>query len=41
MRGEGTDQLVVAMKPGNAGGAKVLACPVLTAGQPAKGGTRG
>jgi len=33
MRGAGADQLVVAMKPGNAGGAKELNCPVEGDGQ--------
>ena len=33
-RDAGTDQLVVAMKPGNAGGAKGLDCPVSGMGQP-------
>lgn len=38
MRGEGTDGLAVAMKPGNAGGAKGPDTPTLGAGQPAMGG---
>jgi hypothetical protein len=38
MRGEGTDELVVATKPGNAGGAKGLGDPADGAGQPAMGG---
>jgi hypothetical protein len=39
-RSAGTDQLVVAMKPGNAGGAKGLNCSVSGASQPERGGTR-
>jgi hypothetical protein len=38
MRGEGTDGLVVAVKPGNAGGAKGRDSPADDAGQPAMGG---
>ncbi len=38
MRGEGTDELVVAMKPGNAGGAKESDLPALETGQLARGG---
>jgi len=38
MRGAG-DGLVVAMKPGNAGGAKGPAAPAVGRGQPAMGGT--
>jgi hypothetical protein len=38
MRGEGADRLVVALKPGNAGGARELACPALNVGQPVRGG---
>jgi hypothetical protein len=38
MRGEGTDGLVRAMKPGNSGGAKGPDTSVLGAGQPAMGG---
>lgn len=41
MRGEGADRPVVAMKPGNAGGARGPACPALAVGQPVRGGTRG
>ena len=40
MRGEGTDGLVVVMKPGNAGGAKGPDTSVLGTGQPEMGGTR-
>lgn len=36
----GADQLVVAKKPGNAGGAKGLGCPAEVMGQPATGGAR-
>jgi hypothetical protein len=36
----GTDQLVVAEKPGNAGRAKGLGCPAEITGQPATGGAR-
>jgi hypothetical protein len=39
MRGEGTDGLVVARKPGNAGGAKGPNFLADGAGQPAMGGT--
>jgi hypothetical protein len=35
MRGTGADRLVVAMKPGNAGGAKGTGCPGSLDGQPA------
>jgi hypothetical protein len=38
MRGRGTDGLVVAMKPGNSGGAKGPNSPAKIAGQPAMGG---
>jgi hypothetical protein len=38
MRGAGADGLVVAMKPGNAGGAKEPDSPALGSGQPARGG---
>ncbi len=38
MRGEGTDGLVVAMKPGNSGGAKGPGPLALGSGQPAMGG---
>lgn len=38
MRGEGTDGLVVAMKPGNAGGAKKSDLSALETGQLARGG---
>ena len=41
MRGGGADELVVALKPGNAGGAKELADLVSGASQPAKGGAGG
>jgi len=37
-RSAGTDQLVVVMKPGNAGGAKGLNRPVSGVSQPARGG---
>ena len=40
MRGEGADGPVVAMKLGNAGGAKRLGFLVEDAGQPAMGGAR-
>ena len=40
MRSAGTDQLVVAMKPGNAGGAKGLNRPAEGIRQPARGGAR-
>ena len=39
MRGEGTDGLVVAMKPGNAGGATGPNLLADGTGQPAMGGT--
>lgn len=39
MRGEGTDGPVVAMKPGNAGGAKEPNFLADGTGQPAMGGT--
>jgi hypothetical protein len=39
MRGEGADGLVVAMKPGNAGGAKEPTFLADGIGQPAMGGT--
>ncbi len=38
MRGGGTDGLVVAMKPGNAGGAKGPGDQAEDVGQPARGG---
>jgi hypothetical protein len=38
MRGAGADGLVVAKKPGNAGGAREPDSPVLGIGQPARGG---
>jgi hypothetical protein len=38
MRGEGADGPVVAMKPGNAGGAKEPADSADGRGQPARGG---
>ena len=38
MRVDGTDGLVVAMKPGNAWGAKGPDTPAAGRGQPAKGG---
>jgi len=38
MRGAGTDGLVGAMKPGNAGGAKGPDTPAVRRGQPAMGG---
>jgi len=38
MRGEGADGPVVALKPGNAGGAKGSAGPAEGDGQPARGG---
>jgi len=38
MRGTGTDGSVVAMKPGNAGGAKRPDSPADDSGQPARGG---
>ena len=38
MRGTGTDRPVVAMKPGNAGGAKGAGHPGFLAGQPLSGG---
>jgi len=41
MRGEGADWLVVAMKPGNAGGAKGPTYSALAAGQPERGGACG
>ncbi len=41
MPGTGTEQLVVALKPGNAGGAKGLRHSVLTLGQPKRGGAHG
>jgi len=41
MRGEGADRPVVAMKLGNASGAKGPNCPAKAVGQPARGGTRG
>jgi hypothetical protein len=37
----GADKLVVAMKPGNAGGAKGLGVSALTTVQPERGGGRG
>ena len=41
MQSAGADQLVVAMKPGNAGGAKGLNCPAAGVRQPARGGAHG
>jgi hypothetical protein len=41
MRGEGADGLVVAMKPGNAGGAKGPDSLAEGTGQPAMGGAGG
>ncbi len=38
MRDAGADRFVVAMKPGNAGGAKGPACPASSMRQPFKGG---
>lgn len=38
MRGAGADGLAVAMKPGNAGGAKEPDFPAMGSGQPARGG---
>jgi len=38
MRSTGTDHLVVAMKPGNAGGAKGVDHPGVAGGQPPRGG---
>ena len=38
MRGGGADELVVALKPGNAGGAKELTDLASDGGQPARGG---
>jgi hypothetical protein len=38
MRGRRADRLVVAMKPGNAGGAKGMGCPGSFGGQPACSG---
>ena len=38
MRGEGADGLVVALKPGNAGGAREPDSPASEAGQPEMGG---
>lgn len=40
MRYTGAEQLVVVMKPGNAGGAKGLGHSVSSTGQPARGGAR-
>src|SRR5680860_951752 len=40
MRGTGTDRLVVATKPGNAGGAKGTGCPGSPSGQPEAGRSR-
>lgn len=40
MRGEGTDGLVVAEKPGNTGGAKEPGLPALEMGQLERGGAR-
>ena len=40
MRGEGADGLVVARKPGNAGGAKEPDSLASGAGQPVMGGAR-
>ncbi len=41
MRSRGADRRVVALKPGNAGGAKASTCPAEAAGQLARGGARG
>ncbi len=41
MPGTGTEQLVVALRPGNAGVAKGLRHSVSHVGQPARGGTHG
>jgi hypothetical protein len=41
MRGRGTDGLVVAAKPGNAGGAKGSGNRAEGSGQPARGGADG
>ena len=41
MRGEGADGSVVAMKPGNAGGARGPDSPAEDAGQPVMGGAGG
>ena len=41
MRSTGADQLVGAMKPSNAGGAKGLGCSAETTGQLEMGGARG
>jgi hypothetical protein len=41
MRRTGAEQLVVAWKPGNAGGAKGLRHSVGLMGQPGRGGTHG
>lgn len=41
MRHTGAEQLVVAMKSGNAGGAKGLRHSVLALSQPARGGAHG
>ncbi len=41
MPGTGTEQLVVALKPGNAGGAKGLRHSVSLVGQPERGGAHG
>ena len=41
MRGTGADRLVVAVMPGNAGGAKGTGCPGLLDGQPAWPGGAG
>jgi hypothetical protein len=38
MRGAGADRLVVAVKPGNAGGAKGAGCPGSFGGQLPEGG---
>ena len=40
MRDAGADQLVVVMKPGNAGGAKGLNHPAKSEGQPRSGGAQ-
>src|SRR5216683_629624 len=40
MRGTGADCLVVAMKPGNGGGAKQAGCSGWLGGQPPRGGRR-
>jgi len=41
MRGTGADHFVLAMKDGNASGAKGVGCPALFSGQPGMGGACG